>query len=390
MDTSKALASFWTTSSDGLYFRADQPKPPIEYKESVLSIQKSKDFIGRVKLILSKKKEKTEFGEKLDQLMKKVSSHHAIVVQLGKIKKRNGEFIVLRRLMDLIVRQVTASSSSLNQVEELFKFTLLMCVIDNPHIKTVKACYHMFQVLIKKRIASYALLQKQYSNLASKGNPADAETCKKLSASIRLAGAGSLLDDELSDNEFRLLLANKHAPEAQCAKDAKNACRKYYFIVGNMSVIPPLIEHVREFSMKVLGTNKQLSALQDLALLSCLVRSYVLEVSRLQQYIHVSPKSAQKKITSLLNQANPYVYSGYKKVKEKPTDFFELNLLENIGYFLTYYVLLVGGIFKNPQFKSPQMQTLIKGTVQKLSADGANEKVRDMLRKQVRRTMENF
>lgn len=374
---------------------------------SVLDIPKNKDFIVRIKFLVSKKKEKAEFGTMLNQLIEMVDSYHSIALQLEELKKRNGEFIVIRRLMDLIIQQVNPATCNLNQVEALFKLTLLFSLIDNPHIKTVKACFHLFRVFVKKRISAYGVLQKQYSNLVAKGNLADVEICKKLKkwlkeeeqllkiykelgGALRLAGAGSLLEEELSDHEFRILVVNKHIADVHVEKEVRQARKKFFFIIGNMVVIPPLNEHIQEFSMKIMGSRKQLSALQDLALLSCLIRSYTMEIARLQQYIHVSPKTAQKKILSLLNAANPFVFSGYKKIRNIPKDFFEFILLENIGHYLTYYVLLVGGIFKSAQFRSPQIQELINGTLEKLGSEGANQKIHSMLNKQVQTTMENF
>ncbi len=368
--------------------------------QGVLLIQKAKDFIERAKLTLTKKKEKAAFGRFIDELSQQIASLKAITSHLEEVKKRNGEFIMVRRFMDLVIHKTKASSATMEQVEHLFRFTLLFCTIDNPHIKSVQASYHLLQVFIAQRIEKYAHIQQTYKKIVEGGGPPDPSLKKKvkgwladeerhikiykeLSTSIKLGGARDLLGEELSDEDVALLKENKTVADSQCPKKVKAARQKYYFLVGNMSTVPPLFEHVREYSLSIIGGKDQLHTVQDLSMFCCIIRTYVQEMSRLQQYIHISPKEARKNITTMLNHANPYVFAGYRKVPDIPKQFFELTLLENIGYYLTYYVLLVGGIFKSPQIQSQQIQALLKGTLNKLNCEKANKKVRDMLQSQM-------
>lgn len=398
------LPPHFSDKLDSIYKEALGEKETLQV---VLSIQKAKDFIQRTKLNLTKKKEKNEFYKSLDAVKKKLKTNSALVPQLDEIKKRNAEFVVIRRLMDLIAHKIKSATATNAQIDQLLKITLLFCICNNPHIKSVQAAFHLLQIFLEMRIKEYSNWQEMHKKLIMRSNSSDAafrkqlktwledeerliKVYKELSTPIRLGGSGGILDEEFTDDERQLLLEHRHVAEGQCSKSVKTARKKFYFIFGNMATVPPLIEHTREYTTSILGGKEQLQSLQDLSLLCCMVRTYVQELSRLQQHIHISPQIAQKKILTLLNNANPYIFAGYKKVAEIPKAFFELILLENIGYFLTYYVLLIGGIFKNPQIKSPQMQALIEGTIRKLSSDQGNQKVRDMLQKQFATTMENF
>ncbi|MBF0279681.1 MAG: hypothetical protein HQM13_17925 [SAR324 cluster bacterium] len=372
--------------------------------QTVLSIQKAADFIERTKLALTKKKEKSDFGKLIGQLCHQISQLKELTTHLEAVKKRNGELVVIRRFMDLVVHKTNKTGTTMRQAESLLGFSLLFCVVDNPHVKSIQASYHLTQIFIARRIDEFAGLGEIHKKMLAKNNASEAsmrkqlkqwlsdeeqliKIVKDLSTPIKLGGAGDLLMEEFSDDDRTLLKNHMHVAESQCPSKVKNVRKKFYLIFGNMTSIVSLIEHARNYSLSLLGGKENLQSLQDLSILCCIARTYVQELSRLQQLLLISPQAAQKRILALVNEASPFIFTGFKKISDFPKVYFELVLLENIGYYLTFYVLLVGGIFKNPQIKSPQIQHLIKGTIDKLTSEKANSKIRDMLQNQFNNTM---